>query len=131
MSTALAVGSKVLDGRDAQQLGLPFWAWEAIGLLLFFAMVIAVLYRRQVAKPADDIPLDNPSPDAQKNTFQVICKRCGTPLRVEKYCFWLSVHNYTEYSGDVICQQCGTRAPTEKRTRCTAKTYHTFTDFRT
>ncbi len=39
----LAFGSRILDGIDAYQLALPFWAWEAIGLAIFLAAITAVV----------------------------------------------------------------------------------------
>ena len=54
LTIALAIGARILDGIDAASLGLPFWAWEGIGLTLFFAMVLAVLYKR--LKPLTTTP---------------------------------------------------------------------------
>jgi len=44
----VAVGY-ILIGKDIISLGLPIWAWQAIGAAIFFISVIAIIYGHQKA----------------------------------------------------------------------------------
>ncbi|MGQ0589875.1 MAG: hypothetical protein ACT4N8_10150 [Sphingosinicella sp.] len=50
----IAVFGAVSDGLDLYRAGIPAWAWLAIGLTVFFASVIVLLYRfnSQLSQPA-------------------------------------------------------------------------------
>ena len=56
----LVIGSYVLSGITVIRLGLPFWAWQAIGAAIFFACIIAVVYhrypRRSIERPSSESP---------------------------------------------------------------------------
>ena len=58
VGVVMVVGSYVLSGITVIQLGLPFWAWQAIGAIVFFACIVAVVYRypRRKERPSSERP---------------------------------------------------------------------------
>jgi len=63
VAAIVGVGSRILDGIDAVQLGLPFWAWEAIGLAAFFAVIFATVHARESEEPRAPRPQLQPIAD--------------------------------------------------------------------
>lgn len=62
----VVIAGYILDGIGAASLGLPFWAWQAIGAGIFFFSVMTVLYgqekRFSTAAPNQTVPSHDNQP---------------------------------------------------------------------
>ena len=58
----LAIGSRIFDGKDMAELGLPFWAWEVIGAGIFFIAIgtIVVGDQRRIEELNQDSQVPSP-----------------------------------------------------------------------
>ena len=100
LSAVVAVGSRILDGVDAVQLGLPFWAWEAIGLFVFLAAILAVVsgtmpdQQRQFTEPETGVPTPDTASDATAaGGFDPYRYMSSKIMRVDCTGLWAAEHD--------------------------------------
>lgn len=78
MSVLIAVGSRVSDIRDAKELGLPYWAWEAIAISIAALIIVAMLFgfqrrldKAEAVRRYSDAPSgDEPHPNRDKRVMK-------------------------------------------------------------